>query len=305
MNEFNLIKQYFTQQHSQRTDVVLGVGDDGAIVKAPSNQDIIITTDTLISDVHFPATTSAFDIGYKALAVNLSDLAAMGATPAWITLALTLPEVNEAWLNDFSKGLFTLAAQHQVQLIGGDTTRGPLSITIQALGFTPPKQALRRDQAKTGDLIYVSNTLGDAAAAIDLLKKNQPVPNELLTRLNRPEPRVKLGEQLRHVAHAAIDISDGLAADLNHILTNSGVGAILYVDQIPLSTMLLATVSTAEAIAFALNGGDDYELCFTAPPNKKIVHGQCIGEITQTLGLDLRFTDGKKYNGKITGYQHF
>jgi thiamine-monophosphate kinase len=305
MHEFDIIKRFFSHQTIHRSDVSLSIGDDGAIVKAPSHQDIVITTDTLVAGVHFPYETSAFDIGYKALAVNLSDLAAMGATPAWITLALTLPEANETWLTDFSAGLLKLATQHNIALIGGDLTKGPLTITIQAQGFTPFNEALRRDNAKPSDFIYVTHTLGDAACAIDLLRQNQPVQEVLLTRLNRPEPRVAIGEQLRRIAHAAIDISDGLAADLGHILQQSQVGAILYVDQIPLSHILRTTVSQEEAIAFALIGGDDYELCFTTPKELKMDNITCIGKITKTLGLDLRFTDGKKYNGNINGYQHF
>jgi thiamine-monophosphate kinase len=213
--------------------------------------------------------------------------------------------VNEQWLNDFSAGLFTLAAAHNVALIGGDLTQGPLTITIQALGFTPPNQALRRDNAKPGDFIYVTHTLGDAALAIDLLHKNRNVPDELLIRLNRPEPRVAIGEQLRSIAHAAIDISDGLGADLQHILEQSQVGATLYVDQIPLSPTLRAAVSYEKAIAFALNGGDDYELCFTTPKNITMMNCTYIGKITKTGGLDLRFTDERKYNGSIQGHQHF
>jgi thiamine-monophosphate kinase len=305
MNEFDIIKTFFTSQCTQRSDVILGIGDDGAILKSPLRQDIIITTDTLVENIHFSDTTSAFDIGYKALAVNLSDLAAMGATPAWITLALTLPTADESWLKNFSSGVLTLATRYNVQLVGGDTTRGPLSITIQAIGFTPDQQALRRDTAKPGDLIYVTHTIGDAAAALYLLKNNKIVPEALLTRLNRPEPRIAIGEELRTIATAAIDISDGLAADLNHILEQSRVGAKIYVDQIPLSETLRTTVTKDEAIAFALTGGDDYELCFTAPKEKNITLYTCIGEITETFGLDLRYTNGEKYNQSIIGYQHF
>lgn len=305
MHEFDIIKRFFSHQPIHRDDVVLGIGDDCAIVKIPPHRDMVITTDTLVAGVHFPHETAAFDIGYKSLAVNLSDLAAMGATPAWFTLALTLPDANETWLNNFSEGLFKLATLHNVALIGGDLTKGPLSITIQAQGFTPSNEALRRDSAQVNDLIYVTHTLGDAACALDLLRKHCIVPNELLTRLNRPEPRIAMGEQLRHVANAAIDVSDGLAADLQHILEQSHVGAILYVDQIPLSDSLRNIISYEEAIAFALNGGDDYELLFTTPTELNMENITCIGKITKTPELDLRYTDGTKYEKKIEGYQHF
>ncbi len=319
MHEFEMIQTHFKQQNLAREDVILGIGDDAAIVKIPPDQELIITTDTLISGVHFPTNSIPFDIGYKALAVNLSDLAAMGALPAWFTLALTLPKDDEHWLHDFSRGLFTLANQFQMQLIGGDLTRGSLSITIQALGYLPKSTALRRDAAKSGDLIYVSGYLGDAGFALKILQNKLHLPEHdqhaILSRLNRPEPRIALGEKLRHIAHAAIDISDGLVADLSHILAASQVGAIVYVDQLPLSPLLKQALSLEDAIALALTAGDDYELCFTIPQKnktacEKLLKEQhctfaCIGEITTANKLILRYQHGRDYHGATTGYQHF
>jgi thiamine-monophosphate kinase len=312
MNEFDIIRQIFKTQAITRQDVALGIGDDAAILTPPLNQQLVTTTDTLISGVHFPENTSAYDIGYKALAVNLSDLAAMGATPAWLTLALTLPNADPTWLHDFAKGFFELSTQHHTQLIGGDLTHGALSITIQATGFIPEGQALKRSDAKPGDLIYVTNTLGDAALALNFLQKKISIPANylefILARLNRPTPRVAIGEELRNVAHAAIDISDGLAADLKHILENSHVGATVNVESIPLSEALRHSVNKEQAIALALSGGDDYELCFTVPPNKKNhipANCTCIGEITTSNELDLRYSDNTKYNLQNAGYQHF
>lgn len=310
MNEFTLIEKFFIQQPIQRTDVVLGIGDDCAIVQVPSEQELVITTDTLVENVHFFANAIPFDLGFKSLAVNLSDLAAMGATPAWFTLALTLPQANDVWLQEFCKGIFQLAKQYHVQLIGGDLTRGPLTITIQAHGFVPRNQALRRSRAQVGDLIYVTNTLGDAALGLLFLhqkiKLDKTTQEYVLNRLHRPVPRIDIGEKLRDNAHAMIDISDGLAADLGHILESSKVGATVYVDQVPFSTALRESISRDQAIALALNGGDDYELCFTAAREKKFdFNCTCIGQITDTQVLDLRYGDGNKYNGNIHGYQHF
>jgi thiamine-monophosphate kinase len=312
MNEFSIIRQFFTSQAVKRQDVVVDIGDDAAVITPPHDQQIVITTDTLVNGVHFPETTSAFDVGFKALAVNLSDLAAMGATPAWITLALTLPTADEMWLMDFSRGLFALCAEYQTQLIGGDLTCGPLSITIQAMGLIPTQQAILRNGAKAGDLIYVTHTLGDAAAGLAFLQKKiaitSPTHQEfLLARLNRPTPRVQIGKALRGIASAAIDISDGLLADLKHILTMSQVGACVNVDRIPISEALLQSLKE-EALSYALHFGDDYELCFTVPKNKKELvpdHCTCIGEITDSNELILQGNNNTKYNQTLDGYQHF
>lgn len=319
MNEFDLIQHYFNTQTEQRADVRVGIGDDTAIVKAPQGQELAITTDTLVAGIHFPEQTLAFDIGYKALAVNLSDLAAMGATPAWVTLAITLPTPDENWIQEFCDGFFTLANRHQVQLIGGDLTHGPLTITVQAIGLVPEQKALLRSNAKPGDLIYVTGTVGDAGLALQIIQQQLQVDHslerQLLVRLNRPEPRIEIGEKLIGIAHAAIDISDGLAADLSHILKTSKVGAILHVDKLPLSEELKQSASKDKAIALALSSGDDYELCFTIPPEKRQqleqtmsnipCHITCIGEIVDKPGLDLRDNNGKPYESTTRGYQHF
>ncbi|EKD72449.1 MAG: hypothetical protein ACD_45C00675G0013 [uncultured bacterium] len=312
MNEFDIIQTYFASQPCQRKDVILGIGDDAAIVQVPADQQLVITTDTLVGGIHFLANTLPFVIGFKSLAVNLSDLAAMGATPAWVTLALTLPEADEAWLSDFTRGFFDLATKYKIQLIGGDLTHGPLSVTVQAHGLVPPQQAIQRNGAKAGDLIYVTGTVGDAALALAFLQKKIMVPTkyqeELQQKLNQPTPRIEIGEQLRTAASAAIDISDGLLADLKHILTRSGVGARINVNNLPLSTALRAATTHEQALAFALTGGDDYELCFTVPRAKKNrvpENCTCIGEITASSDLDLRFADGTTYNLNVEGYTHF
>ena len=319
MNEFDIIKQYFDSQKEKRADVLCGIGDDAAIVKPKADEALVITTDTLVADVHFFHSSSPYDIAYKSLAVNLSDLAAMGARPAWITLALTLPNDDEEWLAQFSKGLFHLANQYHIQLIGGDLTHGPLSVTITAFGFVPTQKALLRSHAKPSDLIYVTGTLGDAGLALAYLNKkiklNANDADIVLKRFYRPEPRLAIGEQIRDIAHAAIDISDGLAADLNHILKASHVGANIIVDALPLSTTLKQALPQNQAIELALTAGDDYELCFTVPSNMKEAlekklssiecHYTCIGNIRVQLGLDLHDQHGKPYEGNILGYQHF
>lgn len=310
MNEFKIIETFFNSQKIKRNDVIVGIGDDCAVVQIPTDQSLTITTDTLVEGIHFLPNTSAYDIGYKSLAVNLSDLAAKGAEPAWITLALTLPRDDVSWLKDFSHGLFELAERFNVQLIGGDLTKGPLTITIQAIGYTPTNSAILRSNAKPDDLIYVTHTLGDAALGLACLKNTINIENNsfFVNKLNKPEPQIIIGKKLRDIANASIDISDGLAADLLHILAMSHVGAVVDVDKIPLSKAMLASVSLEEAISFALNGGDDYELCFTIPPEKEKLLDfdcHCIGKITEITGLDLRYQNEKKYNGALSGYKHF
>jgi thiamine monophosphate kinase len=216
LSEFDLIARYFSGRGARRDDVLLGIGDDAALLTVPAGRQLAAAVDTLVAGRHFPAHTGAFDIGWKALAVNLSDLAAMGATPAWATLSLTLPAVDEAWLQAFADGFFALADTHHVALVGGDTTRGPLSITVQAHGHVAPGAALRRDAAAPGQALFVSGTLGDAACALRQLQAGDAVDTFVLQRLNRPEPRVTLGESLAGVAAAAIDISDGTVADFGY-----------------------------------------------------------------------------------------
>ena len=272
LGEFELIKRFFSHAGPQRRDVSLGIGDDAALVRVPEGAELVVSVDTIVAGVHFPAAVSPADIGYRALAVNLSDIAAMGATPAWATLALTLPAAEESWLEGFCSGFFALASAHDVMLIGGDTTSGPLSVTVQIMGHAPIGKALRRSGARAGDLIVVSGHVGDAAAGLALLQQqaaaDQRPRDQLVARFLRPEPRIALGLALRDVASAAIDISDGLGADLTHILESSGVGAHLSLDSLPLSEALATSFESQRALELALGGGDDYELCITVPPQR-------------------------------------
>lgn len=318
-SEFGLIKKYFETQPIQQKNVVIGIGDDAAVVNIPTGHQLVITTDTLVSGVHFPETTTAHDIGFKSLAVNLSDLAAMGATPAWVTLSLTLPSADENWLKEFCQGFYSLTSRYQTQLIGGDLSSGPLSITVGAFGFIPNHQAITRSQAKPGDLVYVTHTLGDAALGLLYLQEkinlSASESKAMLLKLNRPEPQIEIGIKLRNIASSAIDISDGLAADLGHILENSHVGAEINLEKIPIGKSLLNVLSKNDALSLALSGGDDYQLCFTVPPEKQALlettlphsnyHYTCIGIITAEKGLNLLNQDGTKYVGKIKGYDHF
>lgn len=318
-SEFTLIQRFFTDQNIKRSDVLLGVGDDCALLQVPPEESLAMTTDTLVSGIHFYADTDPKSLGHKALAVNLSDLAAMGARPAWITLALALPEANPHWLMGFSQGLFDLAERCQVQLVGGDTTRGPVTITIQACGFVPAQSALRRDGATPGDRIYVTGTLGDAALALAAINNYWTIAEThslyLHSRLMNPTPRITQGLELRGVASAAIDVSDGLSQDLGHILQRSGVGATLEVDRLPRSQSLQTSLKTDDGISLALTGGDDYELCFTVPPKHQqrlhslAAHWDCacteIGVIEAQPGLRYQRTDNSRFYPVGTGYDHF
>lgn len=266
--EFALIERHFTRPPRRG---VLGVGDDCALVDITPGKQLAVTTDTLVAGVHFFEDTDAELLGHKALAVNLSDLAAMGATPRFFTLAITIPEISDVWLAAFAKGMFGLAEQFDVTLIGGDTTRGPLSITITAMGQVAPGRALQRDFAKPGDDIWVSGSLGGAALALrhlrDEINLQANVLARAMARLLMPEPRIALGMRLANIARtsiAAIDISDGLIADLGHICERAGLGAEIHWPQIPCHAALLS-VGPAMRLPCALAGGDDYELCFTAP----------------------------------------
>jgi len=263
--EFDLIAR-IRARAAGRNDVLLGIGDDAALVQPPPGRALAVTMDTLNAGVHFPADTAPADIGWKALAVNLSDLAAMGAQPAWCTLSLSLPEPDTAWLDGFLDGFLALAETHQIALVGGDTTRGPLSIAVTAHGLAEPGTALRRDGARAGDDLWVTGTLGDAAAALESWRRGSPCPAALRARLERPSPRIAVGRALAGLAHAAIDLSDGLAADLQHICRASGVAAEIWLQQLPTSPELLALRTDQETRwRWQTSGGDDYELCFTAP----------------------------------------
>lgn len=318
--EFDLIQRFFNQRTQQRRDVILGIGDDAAILQMPSNQQLVVSTDTLVAGRHFPVNTTPADIGYKALAVNLSDLAAMGAEPAWVLLALTLPNANSVWLKEFTDGFFPLIQDFHLQLVGGDLTRGPLTITFQALGFVAPGKALSRVGAQQGDRIYVTGSLGDAGLALESLNtKNcfgltESQLFSVMQRLNRPQPRVEVGLALRDIASSAIDVSDGLAADLNHILAANQVGAVLQLEKLPLSEVLKA-LPIKKAWQLALSSGDDYELCFTVPESHERALQQllimqdvpfaCIGSIKKEPGLLLLDKKGSVFNMYNLGYQHF
>jgi len=325
-SEFDIIRRFFSEERinspteklSGRSDVILGIGDDAAVLSPPAGQSLVVTTDTLISGVHFPVDTAPEFIGYKSLAVNLSDLAAMGAEPAWFTLSITLPESNERWLEKFSDGLFGLAQQYHIQLIGGDTTRGHLSITIQAIGLVPEGQALTRGGARLNDAVYVTGTIGDAAAGLKIkqrkLRASQSICDSLVARLERPCPRVVEGVALRGRASSAIDISDGLAADLNHVLVASEVGADILINDIPLSDAY-TRLELSNTRQLAVCGGDDYELCFTVPTvNEQQVQQRLddlgcrytrIGTITSEPGLRWYDGEGNEVSWNIQGYDHF
>jgi thiamine-monophosphate kinase len=316
--EFSLIEKYFKNLTSQRDDVLLGIGDDCALLTCPEGQAIAVSIDTLVEGVHFFTDVDPTTLGHKSLAVGLSDLAAMGAKPAWFTLALTLPDLNEGWLQGFSQGLADLAKQFDVQLVGGDTTSGPLTISIQVHGHVDPKQSPKRSGAQVGDLIYVTGTLGDAGLALQTKlgqfsdKNLSDVSLEYLNaRLEKPSPRVEIGQQLLGLATSAIDISDGLSADLSHILKASNVGATVELNQIPLSKSL-QEIDTETAYQQALTAGDDYELCYTVPVSKRqqleaLLDKQCkcIGYIEKEQGLRVKKLDNRIEQITGNGYDHF
>ena len=317
--EFSLIKKYFLTP-SIPNEVVLGIGDDCAIVSVPEGEQLAITTDTLVEGVHFPPGTAAEDIGYKSVAVNLSDLAAMGARPAWLTLALSLPQQDDGWLSAFSQSFLAAAGRYDARLIGGDTTQGPLGITVQALGRVTPNKVMRRDAANPGDAVYVSGTLGDAAAGLKILGLGGPRDDNqawLVERLNRPEPRVELGMRVADYCRCAIDISDGLAADLGHILEASRCGATVHLNRLPLSRRLVDYSMGRDAVDWnrVLTGGDDYELCLVVAPDYEDRLMSLAGELALPLarigvieahpGLDIIDEDGSKFLLESSGYEHF
>ena len=319
MGEFDLIKRYFSRK-SLQNEVILSVGDDCAITSISAGYQLAITTDTLVEGTHFLPSISPAALAYKSVAVNLSDLAAMGATPTWVSLALTLPEINEELLAEFSQSLFAILDRYGVSLIGGDTTKGSLSITFTAQGFLPENQGLFRHQAKVGDWIFVSGFLGDSAAGLDLLLQNRKIENEsdryFIQRHLHPTPRVELGLALRAFSCCALDISDGLLADLGHILERSQVGAEIYLENLPLSHHLCTQYEQTQAEKFALTGGEDYELCFTVSEEKReemeqVLRSQgikvtCIGQILPaTSGLNLLKNGKKMALPTHIGFDHF
>ncbi len=319
VSEFRLIERYFSGLGAVRADVILGVGDDAALLRVPEGVDLAVAVDTLVQGVHFTAGTDPESLGHKALAVNLSDLAAMGGAPAWATLALTLPRADEPWLEGFGRGVASLARLHGVSLVGGDTTRGPLTITVQVHGFVPRGSAIRRAGAGPGDLIYVTGCLGDAGLALLALQDEVRLPardrDYVLGRLNRPQPRVEHGLALRGLASAAIDVSDGLGADLGHILDASGVGATLQVERLPLSPVFRTLFHAAGGWSLPLSAGDDYELCFTVPERRQgeldrafasfDVGCTWIGWVERQPGLRCVLDDGTEITPSVGGYDHF
>lgn len=318
IGEFQLIHRFF-ERTPDSEHVSLGVGDDAALVSVPPGCELAVAIDTLVAGVHFPVDTAPGDIGHKALAVNLSDLAAMGAEPVWATLALTLPESDESWLRAFASGFFELADVHGVSLIGGDTTHGPLTVTVQVAGHVPVGAALRRRGAREADQIWVTGTLGDAALALKHELGRTVLAADtyqtLARRLHRPTPRLSVGRALRGVATAAIDISDGLCADLGHILTASHIGATIFTERLPLSDAVRGYLADNAEWQLPLAGGDDYELCFTAPSDKSdviknmaaklAVRCTCIGHIEEHIGLRCVSIDGGTFEPEAPGYDHF
>jgi thiamine-monophosphate kinase len=319
--EFTLIDIFRERCAIARADVRLGIGDDGAVLAPPAGHDLVAVTDTLVAGVHFPVATRAEDIGWKSLAVNLSDLAAMGATPGWALLALTLPEADRDFVERFADGFASLAGLHRVALVGGDTTRGPLTVTVTALGFVPNDRALRRDGARPGDLVFVTGTLGDAAGALRLGARTAHDDAEasardaLRARLDRPEPRIAAGAVLRGVASACIDVSDGLLADAAHIAAQSGVGIDIDADALPVSSALLQLFDASTRRAFQCGGGDDYELVFTLAEAEETSVMQdlarlgCgatrIGRVVEGAGVRLVDRDGADIDAPARGWDHF
>lgn len=319
-NEFKLIQQFFQREQAEQPaeGVLLGIGDDCALLQIPTGKHLAVSVDTLVADVHFPADADPELIAERALRTNLSDLAAMGAEPLWFTLALTLPEANEDWLRSFSRGLFICAREYGIALVGGDTTSGPLSITIQVMGATEPKNTLRRDGANIGDFVLVTNFVGDGAAALAAIQNTQVFADEhaeyLLHRFYRPVPRLLESALIRSFASSALDISDGLVADLQHICDASDLGAVIDVENLPLSPALISLNNNLQAYQWALSGGDDYELCFTVPPEHMgdiamlIAQGKLqatvIGEMIAGSTVICEY-EGEPFALAKTGYQHF
>ena len=324
--EFDLIETIRTRCAITRADVHVGIGDDAAVLAVPAGHDLVAAVDTLVAGVHFPVATTARDLGWKALAVNLSDLAAMGATPAWALLALTLPEPGPDFVAAFADGFAELAAQHRVALVGGDTTRGPLGVTVTVHGFVPSQRAMLRDGAAVGDLVFVTGTLGDAAAGLRCLDARDVqahalfhAPGDtrelLIGRLHRPTPRIAAGLALRDVASACIDVSDGLLADLGHIARASGVGIEVDLETLPASSALLALFDAEARLPLQATSVDDYELAFTAPPARErdlmrdLARSGCgatrIGRVVAGEGVSLLDAVRQPVALRRRGWDHF
>ncbi|MGN0923207.1 thiamine-phosphate kinase [Ectopseudomonas mendocina] len=317
MNEFELIRHYFAAARcAQGGDgVVLGIGDDCALLALPAGEQLAVSTDTLVAGVHFPEPCDAFLLGQRALAVSASDLAAMGATPQAFTLALTLPNANEVWLAEFARGLQLMAQNCSLALVGGDTTRGPLSLTLTVFGRVPAGDALLRSGAQVGDLLCVGGELGDAAGALPLVlgqrDAQEGIREALLARYWSPQPQLALGQALRGLATSALDISDGLLADCGHIAKASQVALQIELEQVPLSASLLAFAGEEQARLCALGGGDDYRLAFTLPPARLAQlqadwpEVRVIGRVQAGAGVQLLDAAGQPIDPPTGGYQHF
>lgn len=317
LSEFELIERYFTGIGVRRDDAILAIGDDAALVAPRPGHVLALSLDTLVAGVHFPHDAPADAVGYKSLAVNLSDLAAMGAEPAWMLLALTLPQADTAWLENFAAGLATLASETGMTLLGGDTCRGPVvTITLQVTGYV--ERPLRRDGARPGDGLYVSGTLGDASLGLQLWqqgRREDTAVQPLIERLHRPKPRLALGRMLADLAHAAIDVSDGLLADAAHLAERSSVAVVIEPHRLPLSPSFQQIALPAQVPMLALNGGDDYELCLTLPLDREAeanalarragVNLTRIGRIEEGRGVRLVSATGETMTCEPLGYRHF
>ena len=319
MKEFELINRFFIGRGITRRDVDIGIGDDCALVTVPEGCQLAVTTDTLVEGVHFFSDISPKALGHRVLAVNLSDLAAMGAEPAWISIGLTLPNVDETWMEQFTQGMHDIAEYYNVQLIGGDTTQGPLTITVCAKGIVPKGKALTRSGAKVGDWLFVTGDLGDAALAIEARTQGWELSDDdrryVQKKFDYPAPQVAAGQVLRGLANSAIDISDGLLADLSHILTHSGVGATIHADKVPLSNALKNLPDEEVRLMLAMAYGDDYQLLFTVSDSNSVaverrlaeygVTPTCIGQINANAGdISLLYKD-KPWPFPATGFEHF
>jgi len=310
VSEFELIRRYFTSNKMLNPLNQLGVGDDCALMSVPEGYELALTVDTMVEGVHFFAEADPKQLGEKLLAVNLSDLAAMGAEPVSVTLALTLPEINEQWLSSFSEGLLGLANKFSVDLIGGDTTKGPLTLSVQAMGVVPKGRALKRSTAKVGDLIYVTGRgLGDAGLGLKVEQGSYAaeVDDYVLRKFHQPEPRVREGLKIRGYATSCIDLSDGIASDLKHVLDKSSVGATLDWDKMPMSKAVKAYIEETGDWNLPISAGEDYELCFTvAPDNVSFINIECtqVGEIERSAGLRVRRLGVLEEVG-VKGFEHF
>ncbi len=316
MQEFQLIQQIQQQTNSvlpvASQGVAVGIGDDGAVLEVPAGKQLVISTDTLSSGIHFPVATLPYDIGYKSLAVNLSDLAAMGAVPRWALLALVLPRSEPQWLQSFTAGFLSLAQDHNVILVGGDTSAGSVSITVTVMGLVEPGHSLLRSGAQPGDLIVVSGTVGGAARVLELMQTGQFVSEQHL--LDHPHPRVALGQALTGYASACIDISDGLIADLGHLIEASGCGARVNIEKLP-AAGVLAGLEDEQKWNYQLAGGDDYELLFTLPPGHKTLLTRwsrdlaldlsVIGTVMEGEGAYCQAPDGSEFQPRGAGFEHF